>query len=211
MYGDLFGDLPEAKNAKKSDRDAPPAQEGPSRPSAASAESSEQQQSRAASTSSAVPSVPVASAVSFVPTSALHRKRNKRPAPASAKPVVTRIVVQEHVPPSTTFTTLSTAHPPQPEQEPDALRHLHDNVRDPYDPLVPNDFLQYLERQKAQVERRRLEAEHQAALEEQRRLREQLYANPSSLVGDDYERRTMGRGRGVSNLPAWLKKAKDLP
>lgn len=100
--------------------------------------------------------------------------------------------------------------------EPEALRRLHDSVTDPYDPLVPNDLLQYWERQAAIQERRELEREAKEAMEAQVRMREQLEVERKELEasGDvdkivEHQHRTQmaagrGRGRGISNLPKWL-------
>ena len=82
-------------------------------------------------------------------------------------------------------------------------------ITDPYDPYVPNDLLQYWDRQALIHEQRQLEEETKQALEQQRILREQLererqelqkQGNLTQLVGG----LGRGRGRGVSNLPAWL-------
>ena len=68
---------------------------------------------------------------------------------------------------------------------------------DPYDPFVPNDLLEYWERQAVQ---RALEEQQQVRreLEEKRR---QLGAQTTNPVNRMMAR---GRGRGVSNMPAWL-------
>lgn len=47
-------------------------------------------------------------------------------------------------------------------------------ITDPYDPYIPNDLLQYWERQALAQERERLERETREALEKQRLLRERL-------------------------------------
>jgi hypothetical protein len=104
-------------------------------------------------------------------------------------------------------------------------QHLDDNdkdddeITDPYDPYVPNDLLQYWEKQAASQERARLEQEAREALERQRVLRAQLERERQELLqkgaagGHDASAaaaamggmgRGRGRGRGVSNLPAWL-------
>jgi len=114
--------------------------------------------------------------------------------------------------------------------EPDALRTLHENVTDHYDPLVPNDLLQYWERQAAIQERRELEQEAQRALQNQEAMRQQILqatatgqqsqqqqeesqiktANTEKEEEENQkliQQRLMagrGRGRGVSNLPKWL-------
>ncbi|KAL3894946.1 MAG: hypothetical protein SGARI_007596, partial [Bacillariaceae sp.] len=99
--------------------------------------------------------------------------------------------------------------------------HAHDDteeITDPYDPFVPNDLLQYWERQAAAQERAKLEQETREAMERQRVLREQLQRERQELLrtgsgGKDTTAvaaamggmgRGRGRGRGLSNLPAWL-------
>jgi hypothetical protein len=89
-----------------------------------------------------------------------------------------------------------------------------DEINDPYDPYVPNDLLQYWERQSLAKERATLERETRNALEKQRQLRQQLEREREELHRKgNYENfvqeqqqpgRGRGRGRGVSNLPAWL-------
>ena len=97
--------------------------------------------------------------------------------------------------------------------EPEELRKLHEEAKsDPYDPLFPNDLLQYWERKSFEKDRIRLEQERQQALEDQERLREQLKKEREELARSGNlqelqqreQRRPMGRGRGVSNIPAWL-------
>ena len=88
-------------------------------------------------------------------------------------------------------------------------RYLPDNViEDPYDPMVPNDLLQYWQRKSYEKERINLEKERQLALDRQERIREQLQKERDELArsGDVQKlaQRSFGRGRGVSNLPAWL-------
>ncbi len=82
-------------------------------------------------------------------------------------------------------------------------------ITDPYDPYVPNDLLQYWDRQALIKEQQQLEQETRQALEHQKILREQLeherqelqkQGNLVQLAGG----LGRGRGRGVSNLPAWL-------
>ena len=95
------------------------------------------------------------------------------------------------------------------------MRRLHDNVTDPYDPLVPNDLLQYWERQAAIVEREEIEREARETLKQQNAIREQLEMERQELeksgdvnkIVQHMQKNTIparGRGRGVSNLPAWV-------
>lgn len=104
-------------------------------------------------------------------------------------------------------------------------------ITDPYDPYIPNDLLQYWEKQAVAQERSRLEQETRDAMERQRVLREQLDRERQELLQNSTARsggsgrssstataaaavlatamggmgRGRGRGRGgVSNLPAWL-------
>ena len=103
--------------------------------------------------------------------------------------------------------------------ESEDLRLLHDSVTEDmaYDPLVPNDLLQYWERQAAVLERKELEREAKEAMEVQARMRKQLEVERQELErsGDvnklaEHHARIIssgggrGRGRGVSNLPKWL-------
>ena len=97
--------------------------------------------------------------------------------------------------------------------EPDHLKLLHERAKeDPYDPMVPNDLLQYWERKQAAIERERLIQERQVKLREQEVLRQRLAEERKQLASEGNINRlvehrlqtTMGRGRGVSNLPAWV-------
>lgn len=85
------------------------------------------------------------------------------------------------------------------------LQQLHESVQDPYDPLVPNDLLQYWEAKSLKEHQERLEQERKRALKEQEDLRALLEREQRA---DSYPSRLTfpltGRGRGVSNLPAWL-------
>jgi hypothetical protein len=114
------------------------------------------------------------------------------------------------------------------EEEPESLRRLHEEAmeKDPYDPMFPNDLLQYWESKAFEKERKRLEMEHRESLKQQEKLRQQLEKerqdllansggnNLASLAQHHYNveqqqrerQRVMsgGRGRGLSNLPAWL-------
>jgi hypothetical protein len=83
---------------------------------------------------------------------------------------------------------------------------------DPYDPMVPNDLLIYWETKALAVQHQMLERQAQQAREEQQRIRQHLEwereelqktGNVDKLV-EHHVKRSMGRGRGLSNLPAWL-------
>ena len=94
--------------------------------------------------------------------------------------------------------------PQQQQQQP-----VHEKlIDDPYDPMVPNDLLQYWERKQFEKERIQLENERQQALEQQERLREHLQKEREELARagnvEQLAQRSMGRGRGISNLPAWM-------
>mmetsp|Transcript_47978 Transcript_47978/g.144973 ORF Transcript_47978/g.144973 Transcript_47978/m.144973 type:complete len:455 (-) Transcript_47978:173-1537(-) len=118
-------------------------------------------------------------------------------------------------------------------QESESLRHLHESVTDPYDPLVPNDYLAYRERKKAEVVREEMERKALEQIELQRKMRERIEEErrKAEATGDvdkivesrlgpqgggmgvaatessGLERgRGRGRGRGMANLPAWLVK-----
>jgi hypothetical protein len=134
-----------------------------------------------------------------------------------------------NLPPTTTTTT--TGPPPHHyhqnydyQEEEEEMMVAADEVTDPYDPYVPNDLLQYWDRQALAKERAALEKDTRAALESQRLLRLQLEQEREELQRKgDYQKlqqhqqqhqqqnqqgsgrgRGQGRGRGVSNLPAWL-------
>jgi hypothetical protein len=101
------------------------------------------------------------------------------------------------------------------QEEPEEIRRLHENVTDPYDPYVPNDLLQYWERKAAERERIEMEREAQETLERQRAMQQQIEAERTKMllagnaVGAADSMGGRGRGRGVSNLPAWLVKQKQ--
>ncbi|KAL3932944.1 MAG: hypothetical protein SGBAC_010617 [Bacillariaceae sp.] len=88
-------------------------------------------------------------------------------------------------------------------------------ILDVYDPYVPNDLLQYLERKTLLKQKKALEDQQRQAAEDQRFLRAKLEEDRHSLqemgdyasllVAQEQTRgRGRGRGRGLSNLPAWL-------
>lgn len=102
------------------------------------------------------------------------------------------------------------------------LQRLHSLVTDPYDPHVPNDLLAYRERKEIEQSRLKLEREARETMERQQQLRQQLEEERQRIhqsgasANEIIEHRTKtalmggGRGRGISNLPAWLiKKQKE--
>ena len=96
-----------------------------------------------------------------------------------------------------------------PQQQQQQQQPVHEKlIDDPYDPMVPNDLLQYWERKQFEKERIQLENERQQALEQQERLREHLQKEREELARagnvEQLAQRSMGRGRGISNLPAWM-------
>lgn len=129
---------------------------------------------------------------------------------------------------STNSTTPPLTHPSEgiQNQEPEWLRQLHASVQpqDRYDPLVPNDYLAFRERQAHEQEQIRMERAAKEQLEVQRRVRERIEEERRAAEeAGDLERivesravsvaasvggagRGRGRGRGTSNLPAWLVK-----
>lgn len=117
-------------------------------------------------------------------------------------------------------TTVSHIHSNQAQQNPaleeesEAMRQLHASVVDAYDPHVPNDLLAYWDRKAMEKERIELEREAKETLQRQDQLRWQLEQERESLLKSgnieqivQHRQQTSmgrGRGRGVSNLPAWL-------
>jgi hypothetical protein len=98
------------------------------------------------------------------------------------------------------------------DEEDDDDTNDNGQITDPYDPRVPNDLLEYWDRQAIKAEQWQLEQETKRSLEQQQVLRERLeeerqellqlqQRQPGNLVQFDS---ATGRGRGVSNLPAWL-------
>jgi hypothetical protein len=138
----------------------------------------------------------------------------------------------------TTETTVTTVHHIHPQHaaipSPNMKQYQNhereeEEIKDVYDPYVPNDLLQYWDRQSLAKEREALERETKEALEKQRILRMQLEKERETLQQKgDYSKflgggpyppskttvstttnppgigMGRGRGRGVSNLPAWL-------
>ena len=90
-------------------------------------------------------------------------------------------------------------------------------LKDPYDPFVPNDLLLYWEQQAVVQETRQLRETQQRILQEQEDLRKRMQDERNQLLQQgEYDKlmewsqgtfasaASRGRGRGVSNLPAWL-------
>ena len=83
---------------------------------------------------------------------------------------------------------------------------------DLYDPELPNDLLQYWERAKAARERVRLEREQAARARQQEELSRAAWQERQALLqAGQYavlveKMPPRGRGRGVSNVPAWMLK-----
>ena len=77
---------------------------------------------------------------------------------------------------------------------------------DPYDPMVPNDLLQYWEHKALAAEREALERQRVEQLQQQQDLRRQLDLERQREIDQQgfTVERPRGRGRGVSNLPAWM-------
>jgi len=86
-----------------------------------------------------------------------------------------------------------------------------EKITDLYDPYVPNDLLEYWETLAAKKHREKLERDTREALEQQKAMRKQLEEDRKALLQQatmgssaPFPRQARGRGRGVSNLPAWL-------
>ena len=113
------------------------------------------------------------------------------------------------------------------DNESEAMRLLHASVTHPYDPYCPNDYLAYRERKKLEQIRKDMQASALQRLEQQEMLRQKVEDERKKLLesgefskiveksrGDREDvavgRGTgNGRGRGVTNLPAWLVKKQD--
>ena len=261
MYGDLFGDLPEAKkssaNVESTAAETLPVidQAAASTEATLSTKPSEKQPLQ----SSIVKSVGASgTAVAFVPTAALKPRKRQRP---SSKPSVSTAAVSKstttlhseqvsenaekelvsefkvdtvHDPAEIVIGDETEASAPAPEQstaslapsntiQPPQLGQHHSRLSDsdrqrlrqqamddPYDPMVPNDLLEYWERKAVAAERERLEREKLEQLQQQDALRRQLDMERRALEQEGNADklaehvRQRGRGRGVSNLPAWL-------
>ena len=84
---------------------------------------------------------------------------------------------------------------------------------DLYDPALPNDLLQYWERRRVAATRQRLQHEQAERLQQQETLRQaaarerqELLAQGQYDVLKEQLQQPRGRGRGVSNVPAWMLK-----
>jgi hypothetical protein len=125
-----------------------------------------------------------------------------------------------------------TCDEPYLENEPDALRLLHDGVTRPYDPHSPNDYLAHRERKKTEQARRDMQRSALQRLDQQEKLRRKVEEERRRMIeSGDYARIVersrdgggdgtnammagggsagRGRGRGVTNLPAWLVKKQE--
>jgi hypothetical protein len=95
--------------------------------------------------------------------------------------------------------------------------HHSQNIMDPYDPFVPNDYLDYCNQRRQQLELDRIEFERQEdpvrrelARQEATRQRYQERQPGLGRGGwpEPYNHGSLGRGRGISNLPAWMEDLK---
>ncbi|KAJ8603310.1 hypothetical protein CTAYLR_009024 [Chrysophaeum taylorii] len=77
-------------------------------------------------------------------------------------------------------------------------------VDDPYDPSVPNDYVAIQKEREVKRAQERRERQRQIHLERIEREQERLAEERRELARRDMEP-PVGRGRGVSNLPAWMK------
>lgn len=103
---------------------------------------------------------------------------------------------------------------PSLEGESEERLQMHANVLDPYDPHFPNDLQAYWDRKAAEKHRVKLEKEARDILERQQRLRDELDQERREIekkgnIQEIIQHRVQtgmgrGRGRGVSNLPAWV-------
>lgn len=78
-------------------------------------------------------------------------------------------------------------------------KHTHQSDR--YDPFLPNDLLEYWERKAAEETWRVQEAEQARRHQEQM---EQMHRNQEQTRQLSTAEPPRGRGRGLSNLPAWM-------
>lgn len=235
MYGGLFGDLPTAKNQSSGEGDGnEKAQDRNDDVGTKQKASNEKEGSRKKRQVTAVSRVGNAgTSMAFMPAALRNRKR---PAPkkstfktvAAPKSVITKVPEKKNTSQqgdaldtnktATSSEELNSAQPPSLEDdvEPEEIRQLHASVKDPYDPYVPNDLLAFRERKAAEEERLQLERAARETLERQQRLREKVERERQELqakgnVSDIVQHRVKtamgrGRGRGMTNLPAWVVK-----
>lgn len=222
----LFGDLPKAKNSSH-DTEIEHEQSKPSYQSTATASASATEKLSEKSQLSLEKKEAPPVALSFVPLVA--RKRAKVAPSATMRPRTT-VVIPPMAPPKVVHSTKEytnesnfrddtrreqTPSPLDPLQQDDPLGFTEEQQQamrdDPYDPFRPNDILLWHQEQENLQRRERLEEERRVAIEAQEALRERLRQERQSLVDqNDYQRLAehrqahMSRGRGVSNLPAWL-------
>ena len=225
--GGLFGDLPAAKNQAHSSNTFAaenPTANGNANPVAAahlpppSLVVPLQTKSKTKTKRTATATATTTSAVAFLPAAL-----RKRPKPTTQSAVIT---TREPPPaPSTTVTGSISVHklPPGQSSGTDADVSAQDVDRtiaettvlneqdDLYDPALPNDLEQYWQRQRAAQERQRLQEERRQQLADQQALQEAAAAARQALVqAGQYEAVqaqegvSRGRGRGLSNLPAWM-------
>lgn len=233
MYGGLFGDLPSAKNSssnkestdtatssttqqkKEEKKNAPSVVSGlgTAGTSMAFVPTALRQRKRpAAAMGSAPKAAPVPKVIASEETPTRADTTHNKPTVVDAP--VDVVVIK----PASAEQKERSSSPQLLEEESDELRRLHESVTDFYDPLVPNDLLAYWERKAAEKQRLELERSARETLERQKLLREQLEQERQAVeaTGDVKQivqhrvERSMaggagrGRGRGVSNLPAWL-------
>lgn len=233
MYGGLFGELPSTKKAQLSDKEtavdgASQQEQDTDQNDASTSISSEK---RPASVISGLGTA--GTSMAFVPSALRNRKRNNivgaganaaKIPPTSSSVSSSRAVTvpSKTAQPSFTDQTTTVSHihrdqaqqAPALEEESEAMRQLHASVVDAYDPHVPNDLLAYWDRKAMEKERLELEREAKETLQRQDQLRRQLEQERESLLKSgnieeivQHRQQTSmgrGRGRGVSNLPAWL-------
>lgn len=66
--------------------------------------------------------------------------------------------------------------------ETEELAMLHASVTDPYDPFIPNDYLEYCEEKRREVERRELEEATRETLRQQQIIREQIAEERRKMI-----------------------------
>ena len=81
-------------------------------------------------------------------------------------------------------------------------------MEDPYDPMKPNDYLVWCEERLEKSRLAKVEEENRRILIEQERSRERLAKDrlEAAEKGDIARLQAIGRGRGrgLTNLPAWM-------